>query len=62
MNAPKDKVAVIFKGKAVADLEEIINREKRWDGSDMTYVEAASMAVGKYVAARQTDSHKEQHT
>ena len=53
----KDKVAVIFKGSAVADIEKIIAREKRWDGSDMTYVEAASMAVGKYVARYEEVPH-----
>lgn len=52
MNAPsRSSVGVIFKGRSVSHLDVIIAAEKKPDGSDMTFSEAARLAVASYVKA-----------
>lgn len=52
MNAPsRSSVGVIFKGLSVSHLDVIIAAEKKDDGSDMTFSEAARRAVASYAKA-----------
>ena len=55
MNAPsRSSVGGIFKGRSVSHLDMIIAAEKKDDGSDMTFSEAARRAVASYAMARVT--------
>lgn len=50
MNRPElPKKAIIFKGRSIKNIETIIDRQKKPDGSDMTYTDAASWALDKFV-------------
>jgi hypothetical protein len=51
MNRPsRSSVGVIFKGHSVSQLDAIIAAEPKPDGSDMTFSDAARLAIAAYYA------------